>query len=613
MAFPRLATLDRARKSEANLHPGVKRDLIQAEPTRPVGPQEFRSQSATVAPGTVSYTQTHLLGIAQEIRDKILLHVDQDTFNRRREGLGAHPTTGYEALPLVCRQLYHETAASGAWARSVRIVHHNELMQFGSWIINNNHHLTKLRSLTFEIPHNSPPDHFSFYARLLSAESLSGLEELKIFGVGPDQYNTMTSSMAHPCGKHDISLTMTSTKKLPSTGQGWQHRFALLNSLQCLTKLKALTLENLNMPISQAHALKNKPRLERLRIGADPRSALHCDYLNYFPIAIFTWPKWLGAPPIKELEIDSNGIMTAANTMSRIAPTLEKVSLVIPNNFFQTSLERFDFLVQGANILESLLRDTKKLQVLKLCVHGAIYETSNTFANFMGVFKECLPRLRKLKTLELHIHSESPWLAQEFLHAIPKTVERLYLTDTLVKRDTRKLFTILNEENGHLINEPPEDDKEFNFDVAKELNRKDCIPFNTKLGFVGYEFDEPICTSEETYIDDFLRLDGRLLDRKRNKHLAKYSVAHIPFPSFGKAKYVRTLFKHATQEAINANRMVLGSCDLEDNEYYGLEDEAEKVFWNEPVAQASKRTHYSSVDVVDVDTVYKASNHWQSR
>ncbi|KAI1628815.1 hypothetical protein EDD37DRAFT_21184 [Exophiala viscosa] len=619
MAHSGSAVLARGRKSEASLSTrdaqDLTQDFTQRALTRRVGPQEFRPQSATIALGTISYPQTHLLGIAREIRDKILLHVDEDTYYRRRESLGSHPTTGYEALPLVCRQMYHETATSGAWARSVQIVHHNEIEQFRAWTFSHIHHLKKLRSLTIEIPHNSPADYFCFFAELLSTKTLSGLEELKIFGVGPDQYNTKTSSVAHPCGKHDISLTMTSMKKLPSTGQGWQDRLILLNSILCLTNLRALAVDNMNMPVSQAHVLKNKPRLERLRIGADPRSALHCDYLNYFPYAIFTLPQWLEAPPIKELEIDSNGIMTAATTIGRIAPTLERVSLVIPNSFFQTSFDRFNFLIQGASILEGLLRDSTKLKVLKLCVHGAIYEISNTFATFMGAFKNSLPHLRKLKTLELHVHSESPWLAQEFLHAIPRTVERLYLTDTLVKGDVHKVFTILNEENGHLIREPPKDDEDFRFDTTVELSRNDFIPFSRKLGFVGYEFDEPEYTSQSTDsgIYDFLRLDGRLLDRERNKHLAKYRGGHIPLPKVAKNKYVRTFFKYATEQEIDVNRMALGSCGLLDNEYYGLEDEAEKVFWNEPVAQASKRTHFSSVDVVDVDTVFKESNHWQSR
>lgn len=491
-------------------------------------------------------------------------------------------------------------------------MHHNQIEQCHTWTLNNTHHLHKLRVLTVEIPHNSPTGHFSLFAQLLATKELARLSELGIFGVGPDLYNTKTSSVAHPCGKHDISLTLASMKKLHSMGQGWQRRLDLLNSLQCLSKLTVLTLDNLNMPISHSHILKNKPRLERLRLSADPRSELHCDYLNHFGLAIFTLPQWLPAPPIKEVQIDSNAIVSATQVMSRIAPTVEKVDLVIPLNFFQTSEIQFDFLSQAARIFEHLSNVGKKLQTLKLCVHGAIYETSTSSATFMGAFKNCVPRFRELKALELHIQSESPWLAQEFLHAVPSNVERLYLTDTLVKGDTHNLFTILNEENGHLIQQPPQDDAEFRFDIARELSRQDFISFKTRLGFVGYEFNV-VCTSRDSAMDDFLKLNGKLLDRERNKHLTKHKGRHIPWPEFLNTEHVRTCHTHASRVEVDANREALESCGLLDNDYYGLEDEAEMVFWNEPVAKADQRLkHLSFIDVVDVGSDFKESNHWLS-
>lgn len=581
----------------------------------------FHPIPAMVSSCTTSYPPNHFLGVAQELRDHILNLVDVEIGHRPREPLGAHPVTGYEALPLVCKQLFYETQTISDWTPSTRIVHHNQLGHFLEWTAYNTPALPRLRSLTIELPHNSPPDFLQRLARLLRCD-LTGLEELKIFGVGPDDLGTHTSSVKHNCGKHNTSLSVSDDPKLTIEGQGWQRRIVVLNSLQWLSKLKVLVLDNFNIPVTAAQVLKNKPRLQHLRVGADPRSILHGEYRT--SIGVLAFPLKEPAPALKELDLTANGTITAFGIVDKVADTLEKFTYTVPDSYFQTTgLRGVNFLHEASLILQKLASKALHLRELRICVHGGIHELAH-FGSFIGAFKLYLPQMGCLKLLEMHIHSESEWIGQEFIDAVPASVERLYISDQLFRKGHHPYTKLLNWHCCNLIQEQPNKPLTLHGD----LGRMDFIPFNNDLGFVGYEFGSNLSPPQRNELYEFLKLNGRLLDRERNKHLAEHQGKHIPVPrdtaSGYKTSDARAILHHDddVEQGADDNNDInididticeeLKACGLVDDAYFGMEDAAHEVFYKERVAKVCERAYHSYPEVVGVKHEGTRSEHWLS-
>ncbi|KAK7900625.1 hypothetical protein LTR67_002908 [Exophiala xenobiotica] len=578
----------------------------------------FHPVPAMVSSCITSYPPKHFLGVAQELRDQILKHVDDEIDHSPRQSLGAHPVTGYEALPLVCKQLFYETRTNGDWTPSTRVVHHNQLGDFLEWAAYNTPALPRLRSLTIELPHNSPPIVFQRLAKLLRCD-LTGLEELKIFGVGPDDLGTDTSSVKHTCGKHDTSVTMSGDPKLTIDGQGWQRRLVVVNSFQWLGKLKVLVLDNFNIPVTVAHVLKNKPHLQHLRVGADPRSTLHGEYRT--SIGVLAFPLKEPAPAVKELDLTANGIFSACSIVDKVAETLEKFTYTVPSSYFQTTgLRGVNFLHEASLVLQKLASKALGLQELRICIHNGITETVGC-GSFIGALKLYLSQMNSLKLLEMHIHSESQWIAQEFIISIPPSVERLYISHQLFTKNFHSYKDLLNWSCGHLL----QDDyphKLLNRHV--DLNRKDFIPFTNDLGFVGYEFPSHLSPPQRNDLYEFLKLNGRLLDRERNKHLAVHQGKHIPVPQVYKTCDTKAVLHHENvvkqdpddDDDIDIDiGMIcdeLRRCGLGDDAYFGTEDAAQEVFYEEPVAKACDRAYYSYPQVVAVEHEGTRSEHWLS-
>lgn len=567
---------------------------------------------ANVAPATITYHSTHLLGLPQEVRDKIYGQVDSVVAHRPQESLGAHPVTHSETLQLVSRQIFHEV--SSGWIPSTRIVHHHQVEAFIHLALGTPHVLQTLKSLTIEIPHDVPT---KFFPRLSGIfQSSTSLEELKIFGVGRDLLGMQTSSVAHPCGKHDTSLMTQPSRQLTIDGQDFARRLVLVKSLQFLSKLRVLVLDNLNFPLLQAHVLRNKPHLEHLRIGTDPRSVTHLEYRtrqDTYGLGNLVFPVREPPAPVKRLEVTSNGTITTFGALGKVAATLEELSLVIPNVLCNNNGLRFDFLVEGAHILRKVGGEAKKLRTLRICIHGAIYETSHHFATFMGAFKDSLRSFKVLKTVELHINSESPWLAQEFIEALPRSVERLYISDNFAKRSVRDITTILNDHARLFLLRGVQEAVGMGV-VEDELKRKDFIPFCNDLGFVGFEFEVlEGSRSQARGIDEFLAINGRMLDKERNKHLARHQGRHIPYPESAIFDEDTTALHYPPALEANTSSKEIDECGLQDDRrYFGFEDVAEVVFHNEPVAKVSDRMQYGYPVVVEVGDTFKDSNHWLS-
>ncbi len=578
----------------------------------------FQPQVAAVKSPTVSYPKTHLLGIPQEIRDAIL-----EMLRPIEEVAGTRPKSGYENYQPVCRQIFHETSKMWSYQPAV-LVPSNRSGEFVNRTLDitvlNSNAYNNVKSLFCEIHHDAPGIFFGQMAQVLRLSVQ--LEELHLFGIGPDKFGVNTSSTSHGCGKHDLSIVGVK-KPLHVDGQEYQRRLKLFNSIPWLENLKVLVLDNINMPLLQAHVLKNKPKLEKLYVTADPRTVLHMQYRNTRELGLgcLVWPVDRDMPPVKELRVDSNAIFTASQLTAKVSSTLEVLEWVVADVLFQTHIRRIGFFSEAAILLSRLHLEARRLRELRICVHGPMSEDNSQYGNFMGYLKDCVSRMRSLQLVELHVHSLSPWFANEFVEALSPSVTRLYLTDLVCKRDAQQLYGSISTKTG--ITENPVINSANAIQICDDLGRKDYIPFShSKLGFVGYEYDldllAPTTDKQERDMMALLKLNARLLDREHNRHLETLAGKSIP-PKEGAVKELLDdavsasddIRSAATSVEVEENLKELAECNLgDDNEYFGNEDVAEVVFHHEPVATGG---HYSYPVIVEVEEQFKLCNHWLSK
>ncbi|EXJ92538.1 hypothetical protein A1O3_01090 [Capronia epimyces CBS 606.96] len=570
----------------------------------------FVPQLANVASASATYPALHLLSLPQEVRDRVFQNVEISADDGPEEPLTSHGFGGLESLPAVCRQLFHNTANDRH--QFIVKVPHNRLQLFVDQALKNGAAYKNMKSLTLELPHNSPSQFFRDIATILH-HSKDTLEQLKIFGVGPDGYGAQTSSLAHPCGKVDTSIR-SGTLNLTLDGQEYQKRIKMINQLQFLGKIKVLVLDNLNMPVTQAQVLKNKPDLQRLRIGTDPRSVLHNRYMmpgQNLGLNNLIHPITQAPPQLRELDIASNSVVILVHVFKVVLPTLEILNWNISDFAAQHGN---NFLQMGMNVL-SRLAEAKKLRVLRLCIHSAMYDHVNDMATFMYMLRTSIQRVPSLKVIELHIHSKARWYAQEIISDLPKSVERVYLADHFIHKDIPQLTDLM----GTLTNTWTQDYSNGWNLLGEDLSRKDFIPFSDKnLGFVSYEYDHQDGEQFRDNVANFMRVNARMLDKELNRHLAKYNGKHIPVKTAAKPHVtvfdplVSDMLPRSRAE-VEANRKELTRCGLYNNKpYFGNEDRAEKVFLAEPVATASERSHYSLPTIWDVENPFCAASHWIS-
>ncbi|ETI28376.1 hypothetical protein G647_00825 [Cladophialophora carrionii CBS 160.54] len=573
----------------------------------------FTPQVAEVQHSSVRYPTNHLLAIPQEVRDAIL-----ELLHPEEEVAGTRPVAGYENYQLACRQTFHETSRRWNYQPTV-LVPFNRALEFITRTLNaavlhsNAYH--NVKSLFLEIRHDASSRVFSQIAQVLRLSTQ--LEELHLFGVGPDGYGVSTSSVAHSCGKHDMSIVPLKSK-LHIDGQHYRRRLTLVNGIPWLQHLKVLVLDNLNMPLLQAHVLMNKPRLQKLYVSADPRSALHVEYKGCPSLGLgnLVWPVNGNMPPVKELRVDANAILTASQIALKVAETLESLEWTIPDAAFQLHGGQISFYNEATQVLSRMPNEATRLRELRVCVHGPVSEDNYQSGNLMGSFKDCVSRMRSLELVELHIHSKSPWFANEFVEALSPSVTRLYLTDICVDRNIRELCDSVSTKTGIDAHHLEEVHKAVA--IGEDLTRQDYISFSgSRLGFVGYEYDLNLdvkaAAKQGEDMTMFLKLNGRLLDRERNHHLASFEGMFIPPEEVPEEECLECidLQSATTHEQVEKNRKELADCILDDHhEYFGSEDVAEVVFRHEPVAKGG---HYSYPVTSEVENVFKRSTHWLSK
>ncbi|KAJ4517825.1 hypothetical protein ABEF93_004382 [Exophiala dermatitidis] len=606
----------------------------------PDGSTESSSSSSfqSVSDGKpyIAPPEPHLLGLPWEVRVQIYIFI-MDSHAEAEESLAAHGVNGLENLRLVCRMLNQEARFQSIL--SIVKVPENNLDPFLDAALTGPYRYDRMKSLTIEIPHQTPAQFFKLLAYDLRSRT-GMLEELKIFGVGLDNCWQETSSVGHPCGKVIKHRHITTSEEPPLTldGQIFHGRARLLHVLQHLRMLKVLVLDNLNMPVLPLHVLKNKPPLRRLRIGTDPRAIRHAGYIRQseelrMGDLLFAVPE--EAPPLKELDISSNGIVSAMSVIGRVLPTLEVLNWTIPD----PSSEHGANDLRESAVLLSEFRNAQCMRILRICFHAPFFNGHNDQTNVMVALREALQLMPSLKIVEVHIRSHAPWHGQDFLFALPDWIEKLFLSDRFF-RNIQEVISVVGEitqtsTEDFLPCEPSDiepsdiepsdiDSSDIEpFDINDELSRDDFIPITKKLKFVEFEFYDQEGKDFENHVRLFMKLNGQLLDKDRNRHLALLNGSHIECKAATDTPKKDGLSLILTENGWNVptpdemvgiieTQMELEKCGLLDNAYFGEEIEAQRVFLAEPVAKASERGYYSLPTVEDVTDPLSVEGHWLS-
>ncbi|KAL2418144.1 hypothetical protein ABEF95_005148 [Exophiala dermatitidis] len=610
-------------------------------------PSSSSFQSVSDGKPYIAPLEPHLLGLPWEVRVQIYICI-MDSHAEDKESLASHGVNGLENLRLVCRMLNQEARFESIL--SIVKVPENKLDPFLDAALTGPCRYDRMKSLTIEIPHQSPGQFFKLLAYDLRSRT-GMLEELKIFGVGLDNCWQETSSVGHPCGKVIKHRHISTYEEPPLTidGQIFHGRARLLHVLQHLRMLKVLVLDNLNMPVLPSHVLKNKPHLQRLRIGTDPRAIRHAGYIRpseelRMGDLLFSVPE--EAPPLKELDISSNGIVSAMSVIGRVLPTLEVLNWTIPEPSSQHGAND----LRESAVLLSEFRNAQCMRILRICFHASFFNGHNEMTNVMIGLRESLQLMPSLKIVEVHIHSHAPWHGQDFLFALPDWIEKLFLSDRFFRNGIQDVTSVVGEitqtsTEDFLPCEPsgiePSDIDSSDidssdidssdidssdiepFDINDELSREDFIPITKKLKFVEFEFYDQEGKDFEIHLRLFMKLNGQLLEKDRNRHLAVLRGSHIECKAATDTPKKDGLGLILTEKGWNVptpdemvrsteTQMELEKCGLLNNAYFGEESEAQRVFLAEPVAKASERAYYSLPAIEDVTEPLSAEGHWLS-
>jgi hypothetical protein len=631
---------------------------IAVPPRRPL----FQPKPAQVEPAQIQYPRASLLGIAPEIRSQIWSLVDDEVESQRANYWSTKPRHAFEALPLVCRQIYDEVRDS--WYTS--IVPSNRLGGFltQSFLFSKLH---SFRSLSIEIPFEVTSNFISDMSSALGTLA-PYLENLQLFFVGADAYGTPVR--LHGCG-NQLPDAASRDIKLPADGQAFELRHPLVNALMLLENLKALTVSNANLPLMQTHIIKNKPYLEKLCVVVDPRTTLHLPYTRRNCGFGVLRPVTGDFPPVKELYLCSNSVIGASQVPRKLSLTLEKLTWFVPNVARQAGSLSPHWHTETGLVLEMLRSNSKRLHTFRLCMEGYVYEGNVSYGDFIGAFKEHIPRITSLRHLEIHLWSKSPFIAKEFILSLPRSLEHFYVSDRFVTAS--ELFRHLKARYlPHLVTKAPsrmfdgdEEADESEIRPSAEASRTDRISLlRGNLGFVSYEYDDTegarfrtIARSTRagegvSHIDEkpptnadevglkLSILNAHLLDMERNKHLARFETAPVipPLLAFTDARptnigQLRSLldiaphYSSATktrdgENFIHNDEVAEPTEDFEDNEtnfqfsndsfeaYFGDEDEAELVFKAERVRRPETILPLRYPVVVPCPTGHEDHEHW---
>ena len=319
------------------------------------------------------------------------------------------------------------------------------------------------------------------------------------------------------------------------------------------------------------------------------------------------------------------------------------------------------WLEQTTALLDHLGTYAAKLRTLRMCFHAPIYEAHYSEATIIGGLKQHLPRLTALECLEIHMYSKADFSGAEIIFAIPDSVERLYISDKLISAERlEKLITdryLWSESTAHksphrtqqalriddnfaststaglqisLVVPAPDRNysgkaKVLDLDTIGETRKRtDHVPFrHGNLGFIGYEHEahEEFCECKKCDMAKLimLRLNGRLLDRERNSHLAVFyhdgsqiwpKINPDAYPSMD-TKWREDLGEDLTQELERLDE-ITEAWDADPNNYhsgyFGMEDEAAGLFTKEVGVTGEELPERKWAE----DVAVGAKEHWLS-
>ena len=617
---------------------GLKRhSRVRQESVKPLLPPSFTLRPALVSQHSIIYPTHHLLSLPYEVREKIWRLIFQDVAHNPIYEYWLNPHTRYDGLSLTCRQIHLET--KDLWP--LLLVTSNRVEKFLSQP-HSKYQLSMMQRLSLELPFSLKRNLMTDLAQVLAHPSMGArLEHLQIFFTGADAYGTRT--YVHGCG-NVIATSKSTSKKLPIDGQMADGRIRLLLALENLTVLRSLVLRNCQFPLLERTMFVNKRKLEKLHISTDPRTTLHRQFALNNPrlhnpfVGVF--------PPVKELQISANAINSAAAVITGMAPTLEKLSWVIPDPSRQVENCGKTWFSDTRVMLQNLELRAPNLHTLRICTEGTIYEGGKQYSDLIGASNTFLCRQRGLKLFEFHATSRSPWFGSEVIGALPDLVRRVYLSDyTLSVPDLVETI-----EARYLSVDPVEEGQHVDSNALKMLNddhdRLGHISYTRgSLSFVTVEFND------QDHDAALLNLNGRLLDRERNSHLATFSntcfkyiqrTGRARFKDSGRLFYLRPRFSDDTryrwtrswmdvygntvekdwlltiQEIQNSMNQAGEASDsgfnMISHPYFGDETGAEHIFFREKVASAEEVLARKSTypEIVEIDKVNHGYHHWMS-
>ena len=440
----------------------------------------------------MKYPKAHLLGIPAEVRLIIWHCVYNDILNDTGERCYYERVHLWSGLSATCSIIHQEV--SELWPRTI-VPYHRTNFSNRSW--DRATRLTnglagvlfwKFKHLEMELPIQPEGNARYFYRQVAaSLDNLAPvLEDLRIYFLGKERSDTATRYVA--CGLREYPQSYAFPPRLTFKESLHRERATLFESVQRLSLLRHLTLSNVNYQF-QRFQFGNKPWLQELHVTSDPRSQLS---LPRRPL-----PPSLILRRLKSLVISANTVLGAMSMASHLMSTLRKLIVLVPSIHWQNNVE-WRWLTDVSWLMVEMAQLGSLLLDFRLCVEGSLQEENA--GPLLGAIKLYLP-WTKLRVLELHATVYSDYFGSELLAAIPKTLERLYISQELVHVEDlasavrSRYFGFMNDHHAGL-----------------EAG---------VLAFVGYAF-----WYQESTAQAILALNAALLDRERNMHLLRMQNTH---------------------------------------------------------------------------------------
>ena len=496
------------------LTPRQKKAWLKKLATNPLPPAPilvpaFTAKAATVSADKPVNIRPSLDGIPTGLRQQIFRLAEEDGLSTTKDWT-SKPATKYDLLKLVSKQFYHDLQDMN-W--QCNLIRKNQIpyMLNRSFFKDPSHIERRIRlsplyqrfsSLSIEVPLNASLDTLEKIALALPALPL---RELKLFFTGSDSYGTPTSLVY--CG-----LRASHSKGvLPSGGQDFRQRAALVSILSGLINLETLVISNANMPVTYSHVILNKPKLRRLALRWDPRttvtdewsSTLSNEGANSLPHSYVGANTKLTAEDmpehLEELDITANSMAMSSRLTREALHTIKKLTWTVPNVKNQDGglpSRQLNWLAQTAEILliTSMNGPFNGLHTLRICIQQRLVPAERRFTDrddtgeLIYALQNFVGQIVNLKTLELHINIQDQWkdTGLAIVNSIGKDLERLYISEKMVGRQHLRLVYNLTRQafkEGAYCR-----DKMILCKAEEEDKRTDRIVAQNELSFLGYEF-----------------------------------------------------------------------------------------------------------------------------